>query len=97
MASNKLASMLKEAYEKGRVQGVMEGTVLGHNLDVIAINHLWHKGETQIARLEEYVNELYREIVVVNDPDLTRHNIDKALKQIRGADFESGYVEPKKG
>ena len=93
MASNKLASMLREAHEKGRVQGVMEGITLGHNLDVIGINHLWHKGEIQIAKLEEYVNELYREIVDTNDPELTRHNIDKALKQIRGKDFESGYVE----
>jgi hypothetical protein len=94
MAKNNLASLLAKAKDDAYTAGAMDGMLMGLDLAVIALNHVDHYGEKRINRLNDYINVLYREIVDTADPDHTRHNIEKALKQIRGADFESGYIDP---
>lgn len=94
---NHLAALLLKAKDEAYSKGVLDGMMMGHNLDVICMHHLEDYGKKRVQRWNDYLNELYKELVDPLDPAYTSDKILKALKQIRGEDFEPGYVDPPKG
>ena len=88
MARNQFVIQMKAAKDKAYADGVVDGITMGLQLCTIALNHSFGFGEERIERLEAKVNELLRDIVDTNDPDLTRQHIETAIRQIRGKDFE---------
>lgn len=91
MAKNSFYNRMKQKERDQYREGVQGGMKMGLDLVVIALNHEFGFGEQRIARLENKVRELLDEIVDMNDPVVTRAHLDKALKQIRGDDYEVGY------
>lgn len=91
MAKNSFYNRMKQKERDQYRDGVQGGLKFGLDLVVIALNHEFGFGAERIARLEKKVQELLNEVDYVNDPEVTRAHISKALKQIRGDDYEVGY------
>lgn len=85
---NVYANQLRATKTNAYNDGVWDGMRMGLNLCAIALNHACGFGETRIRRVEAKVQELVNEIVVMNDPMVTKDHIEKALKQIRGEHWE---------
>ena len=84
---NRMMQLRRDEYRDG-VEGGMK---IALDIVVIALNREFGFGEQRIERLEKVVSALFDEIVDMNDPDVTRAHLNKALKDIRGADYEVGY------
>ena len=90
MAKNAFYTRMKQTKEAEYRDGMVGGMKMGFNLVAIALNHEFGFGKDRIERLEKKVQKLIDEIVDMNDPIVTQAHIEKALKQIRGDDFEVG-------
>lgn len=88
MVKNAFAKKLFQKKEKDFADGMWSGLRMGLNLCAIALNHTFGFGESRLKRLEGKVQQLIDEIVITNDPIVTEARIEKALKQIRGKDWE---------
>ena len=88
MAKNAYLRGVKEIKEKAYRDGVWDGMRMGFNIVAIALNHKFGFGEERLSRLEAKVQELVNEIVVTNDPLVTKVHIETAIKQIRGDAWE---------
>lgn len=87
MPKNSFAKTLQAKCEKEYSNGVWHGLLMGLDIVTIALNHKFNFGAKRIEELESYVQELINDIVKVNDPELTKHRLKKAIKQIRGEDY----------
>ena len=87
MPKNSFAKTLQAKGEKEYRNGVWHGLQMGLDIVTIALNHKFSFGEKRIHELELYVQELINDIVKVNDPELTKYRLDKAIKQIRGENY----------
>lgn len=85
---NAFFANVKKAREEGYISGVWDGMRMGFNIVAIALNHMFGFGEKRLKRLEGKVQDLVDEIVVTNDPLVTRVHIEQALRQIRGKEWE---------
>lgn len=97
MANNNLAAMLKKAKDSGYTKGVMDGILMGLDIAAIGANHTHGFEKDDIALLNTEVNAILDEIVDTADPEHTKYKLEKAIQQIMGEDFQTGYIEEKKG
>ena len=94
---NNLALLLKKAKDEAYTKGVMDGILMGLDIATIGVNHTHDFKKSDIQILNDEVNAIIAEIIDTADPEHTKYKLKKALKQIMGEDFESGYITPGKG
>lgn len=89
--ANAFYSKMKAQREQDYSRGIQDGMRLAYDLVTIALNHLYGFGDQRITALEKEVQSLADEITDMNDAEVTRAHINRALSQIRGKEFVQKY------